>query len=329
MRKFLLGLGLLFGVLFLIGRYAEMQDILTILSHGKFYYILLALLVEVAWVFVVGLTYQAIYTRMGMPVGAFYMARVATAASFINVVAPAGGLSSVALFITTAKGDGRSVARATVASVLFLWLEYGATLVVLTFGLGEMARRNNLHWSEVTASLILLAGALAIGVLLYLGTISSTLLARVLAGAARTINFLVRPLIKRDYLSTERAYSFALELSEGISALKGKPTALLLPVLLALINKILLTTILGLTFLAFGVPINLGTLVAGFSIAYLFLIVSPTPAGIGIVEGILTVALRSLEVPIDSAAVITLAYRGITFWVPLIAGMITIRTLKR
>ena len=311
-----------------MGRFAEMQNIGATLIHGQIGYILLALLVEAAWVFVVGLTYKSIYDSLGMPVSAFYMARVATAASFVNTVAPAGGLSSVALFISTAKGEGRSTARVTVASVLFLWLEYIATLVMLTFGLGEMARRNNLHLSEITASLILLAGALIIGALLYLGAVSSNRLARVLAGSAFAVNWVLRPFIKRDYLSTARASTFALELSEGISALKGTPSALIRPVLLALTNKILLACVLGLTFLAFSVPINLGTVVAGFSIAYLFLIVSPTPAGIGVVEGILTVALTSLDVPIVSAAVITLAYRGITFWVPLLVGMITIRTLK-
>ena len=44
-------------------------------------------------------------------------------------------------------------------------------------------------------------------------------------------------------------------------------------------------------FFAFDVDFTPATVVAGFSIAYLFLIVSPTPAGIGIVEGVMTVAL--------------------------------------
>lgn len=329
MRKFLLALALLFGVLFIIGRFTEMQGILTVLEHSQVGFIFLALVVLLAWIGVVGLTYKSIYLALGMPVGMWYITRVAIAANFVNVVAPAGGLSSVALFISTAKGDGRSPARATVASVLFVWLEYGATLAVLTVGLGEMARRNNLHWAEVTASLVLLAGALGLGFLLYLGAISSALLGKVLAGAARAVNLVVRPFIRREYLSTARAHSFATELSEGAGALHGKPSLLLKPLLLALTNKLLLICILGLSFLAFAVEFTPGILVASFSIAYLFLIVSPTPAGIGIVEGILTVSLGSLGVPISSAAVITLAYRGVTFWMPLLIGMIAIRTLKQ
>jgi glycosyltransferase 2 family protein len=44
-------------------------------------------------------------------------------------------------------------------------------------------------------------------------------------------------------------------------------------------------------FLSFKVQFSTGTIVAGFSMAYLFLIVSPTPSGIGIVEGLMPLAL--------------------------------------
>ena len=46
-------------------------------------------------------------------------------------------------------------------------------------------------------------------------------------------------------------------------------------------------------------------------------------------EGVLTVTLRSLNVPLGSAAVITLAYRGFTFWLPLLFGIVAFRILER
>jgi uncharacterized protein (TIRG00374 family) len=328
-RKFIIALVLLLGVYFLIVRFAEIQNITSVLVHGRIGFIFLALGVQLIWIGVVGLTYHSLYRILGIPSRPVFMARVATAATFVNVVAPVAGLSSVALFISNAHVQGHSPAKVTVASVLFVWMEYTATLIVLVFGLGEMARRNNLHWSEITASAILLAGALGIAILLYLGMVSAHLLGRVLAALARGINFILRPFIRRDYLCTARAYTFAAELAEGISVLRAHPHYLVRPVLLALLNKSLLVAILALTFLAFDVNFNLAVVVAGFSIAYLFLIVSPTPAGLGIVEGVMTVALRSLEIPIGSAAVITLAYRGITFWFPLLVGMVAFRSLPK
>jgi uncharacterized protein (TIRG00374 family) len=82
-------------------------------------------------------------------------------------------------------------------------------------------------------------------------------------------------------------------------------------------------------FLDFRVPYSLGTLIAGFSIAYLFLIISPTPSGIGIVEGILPLALNSLSVAWEDAVVVTLAYRAVTFWLPLGVGGLSFRLLQR
>jgi hypothetical protein len=75
------------------------------------------------------------------------------------------------------------------------------------------------------------------------------------------------------------------------------------------------------------VPFSVDTIIAGFSIAYLFLIVSPTPSGIGIVEGIMPIALSSLNVNWSQAVVITLTYRAVTFWIPLAVGAWTFRSL--
>jgi glycosyltransferase 2 family protein len=81
--------------------------------------------------------------------------------------------------------------------------------------------------------------------------------------------------------------------------------------------------------MAFRVPFSAGTIIGGFAISYLFLIVSPTPAGVGIVEGVMPLALSSLRVPWSEAVVITLAYRGITFWIPLGLGAVAFRMLER
>ena len=83
------------------------------------------------------------------------------------------------------------------------------------------------------------------------------------------------------------------------------------------------------SFLSFEVPFSTGTIVVGFSITYLFLIVSPTPSGIGVVEGIMPIALSSLRVDWSQAVVITLAYRTVTFWVPFGIGAWAFRSLHR
>jgi uncharacterized protein (TIRG00374 family) len=80
-------------------------------------------------------------------------------------------------------------------------------------------------------------------------------------------------------------------------------------------------------FLAFRVEYTPATIIAGFSIGYLFTIVSPTPAGVGVVEAALPFSLASFGIPLSSAVVVTMAYLGVTFWLPLFIGFLAFRTL--
>jgi uncharacterized membrane protein YbhN (UPF0104 family) len=43
----------------------------------------------------------------------------------------------------------------------------------------------------------------------------------------------------------------------------------------------------------------------------------------------MTLALRSLGIPLASATLITLSFRGFTFWLPLLVGFISFRFLSR
>jgi hypothetical protein len=61
----------------------------------------------------------------------------------------------------------------------------------------------------------------------------------------------------------------------------------------------------------------------------LFFVMTPTPGGLGFVEGILILVMSSLDVPNESALVITLAYRGLTFWLPFILGFFAYRWFHR
>jgi hypothetical protein len=81
-------------------------------------------------------------------------------------------------------------------------------------------------------------------------------------------------------------------------------------------------------FIAFDVPLSPGTLFGSFAIAYLFTIVSPTPAGIGVVEGLLTLTLVSMFIPLNQAAAVVLGYRAITFWLRILVGMLAFQAVS-
>lgn len=329
MQKFSLILVLFLGAAFVYLSFGEIQTILQTLEQGIIWFILLAILIQCGWFLVSGMTYLSLYRLLGMEGSLYRFSLMSIAANFVNTIAPSAGMGGMAVFISNASRNDQSPGKATVASMVYVFLDYIAFLIVLTLGLIVLIRRNDLTPSEIAASAIMFAIAAALGILLYLGSRSARELGNTLAAMARLVNRFVQPFIHRPYLSEERAHLFAREMAADLQSLPGRLHGLVKPMMLALLNKTLLMGVLMASFLAFRVPFSAGTIIGGFAISYLFLIVSPTPSGIGIVEGIMPLALSSLLVPWSQAVVITLAYRGITFWFPLGVGALALRILNR
>jgi len=329
MRKLLVALVLLLGAFFIIGHFAEMQAVWETLQRGDWRILLLALLVEAAWMLNVAASYRAIYRALGMEESIGRLLLLTMGANFVNVVAPSAGVGGVAVFIGEAKRRGYSQAKATIAGALYIFIDYMGFLAVMAIGLVVLIRRNHLTVAELTAAALIALIALGIGTVLYLGMRSEERLKAFLIRLARIVNRVLFPFLKRDYLSEERAREFAHDSAEGLAELRDGPENLLLPALLSLSNKALMILVFTLMFLAFKVPISVGTLIAGFCIGYLFTIISPTPWGVGVMEPALTLALNSFFVPLGAAAVIVLAYRGFTFWLPLLVGLVAMRLLGR
>ena len=329
MRKFLFTAVIFLGAALVYLSFGELESILQTLRQGNIWFILLAVLIQFAWFIMAGLIFRSLYRILGMEDTIYRLALLVASANFINIVAPSAGVGGVAVFISNARRNGQSVGKVTVASMLYLFLDYLAFLFVLGLGLIVLFRRNDLGPTEIAASSVMLAIAAGLGSLLYLGSRSAEALGNVLARMARLVNRILQPLLHRDYLSEARAHEFAHEMANDLKALPERVHTLSLPLLYSLASKTLLICVLFSIFIAFKVPFSIGTIIGGFAISYLFLIVSPTPAGVGIVEGIMPLALSSLRVPWSEAVIITLAYRGITFWLPLGVGAIALRILQR
>jgi uncharacterized protein (TIRG00374 family) len=329
MRKFILIIVLFLGAAFVYLSFGELQVILKTLRQGNFWFVLIALLIQFGGFALAGLIFRSLYNLLGIDETLYKLSLLAAAANFVNIVAPSAGMGGMAVYISNARRRGFSQGKITIVSMLYLFFDYIAFMVVLALGLIVLLRRNNLNVSELVASAIIFSIAVALGFLMYLGSRSATALGNALAWMARIVNRAAYPFIHREYLSEARAHKFAHDMARDLKTLPERPRSLAVPLFYSFANKSLLMCILISVFLAFQVPFSAGTIIGGFAISYLFLIVSPTPSGIGIVEGIMPLALSSLRVEWSQAVLITLAYRGITFWIPLGVGAFAFRLLER
>lgn len=327
MRKFFLILIVFLTAGFVYLSFGEIESIVETLQRGNIWFILLALFIECVWFILAGFMIHALYRIVGLDEPLKKMALLFAAGTFVGTVMPSAGMGAVAVFISEARRNGQSTGKVTVASMLYIITDYVAFLCVLALGLIVLFRRNDLDATEILASATMLFIAATLAFLLYLGSKSEVRLGNALARIARFFNRVARPFIRRDYLSEDKMRKYAHEMAEDLRSLPQQIRSLIKPFLFAFANKTLLMGVLTVIFLAFKVPFTAGTIIGGFSITYLFTIVSPTPAGIGIVEGVMPLALSSLNVPWSQAVIVTLAYRGITFWFPLAVGAWALRAL--
>jgi uncharacterized protein (TIRG00374 family) len=284
---------------------------------------------QLVWFVGVAVAYRTLYKIMAIDETISHLAMIATSANFVNVVTPTGGVGGVAIFVDDAEKRGHPHGRVVTVSALFVFLDYLSFLLILALGFLVLLRRNIVSEGEVIPAAILLTVVIFMGWLFISGARSPERLGVILGKIVRRANALMRFILRHDYMNEERVVVFGNEIAEGIKVVRDEHKQLITPITILLLNRFFQIGILMMCFLGFNIAFSAGTLVAGYSIGYLFTIVSPTPSGIGFVEGGLPLALVSLNVPFEQGLIVTLAFRAFTFWLPLGLGAISFRFLRR
>ncbi len=212
MRKLIVLAVLFLGVMFVILRFTEVENLLGTLQRANPWYLALALVIQTAWFFVLGWTFKSIYVLLGLNESLRRLTLIAAAGSFVNIVTSSAGAGGLAIFISEGRTHSLPPGKVTVASALYLLLDEAAFLCVLALGMVVLIRHNHLGAGEIMAALILLAIATVLASLFYIGYRSTEALGNALAKLARLTNRIAWPFIHREYLSEARAHSFASEI---------------------------------------------------------------------------------------------------------------------
>ena len=106
MRKFLLAILLMLGIVFILGRISEVESMVETLQHGDWRFLLLAAILMMVWLVVNGALYRTIFQTLGIVRSLEEMFMVSAAANFANIVAPAAGASGLAVLVADARRRG-------------------------------------------------------------------------------------------------------------------------------------------------------------------------------------------------------------------------------
>jgi uncharacterized membrane protein YbhN (UPF0104 family) len=260
--------------------------------------------------------------------GVFDLLPVWFASIFLKAIVPSGGVSSLAVFIDDACRAGQSAARAAEGSLLVLVAHLATMIPLIAIGLGYLAFRGVLQAYQWIASLFFVIFVAGLSALLLLGRWRPAELRGILLGAQRSINGLAARLRRSPVLAPNWSEQTACEFISAACDISRHPRELGITLAIALAVHLINVTCLFAVSLAYREPLGIGPLLASFSMDIVFSVITFIPHGIGIAEGVMTLVLDSVGVPVGTALVITLVFRGLNVWLPLVLGFFFLQRVR-
>lgn len=311
-----------------VSRFTELEKLLKVLEEGRWQWVAAAGFLQILYYTAYSAIYRFAFDTVEVKSRLRDLIPVTFASVFMYVAAPLGGTSGSMLFVDDARRRGESPGRAAAGTLLVLVADYGAFFFILILGLVYLFLAHDLKSYEVAgamALLLIIGGMVAI---LALGLRRPDLLHRLLEKIGGLLNSAALKVLKREAVSPEWAQKTTREFTGASLAISTRPERLFKTLLVALAAHGINLVSLWMVFLAFRQTASIGVLVAGYSMLILFWIVSITPQGVGIVEGLIPLVFTSLGIPANQAVVITLAFRGLTFWMPFLIGFVLLRRMR-
>jgi uncharacterized protein (TIRG00374 family) len=300
---------------------SKIIDALIVLRTGTWYLVAAAFGVLLSLLLNQAALYATVYRTLHLPVSERRLLILSLSTRFITVIMPSAGLSGLVPFVQDARRQKIEVGPVVVANLIYVILWYSTFALFLLAGLVHLFLLHDLAWFEISAAIALLATNAILIVGLVLAWTAPQYLAWILHQTARLLTHMATRLHRPSPLTTDKAAIFVHDITCSIDKIRHGGWAPRLRLLgHALLNELLHLAILFLLAEAFGTRFSYGVLVTAYSISILFWIMSPTPGGMGFVEGILVLVLTTLGVPHGEAIAVTLAYRGLTFWLPFFIG---------
>lgn len=311
-----------------VSRFTELEKLLKVLEEGRWIWVAAAGFLQIFYYIAYSAIYRFAFDTVEVKSRLRDLIPVTFASVFMYVAAPLGGTSGSMLFVDDARRRGESPGRAAVGTLLVLVADYGAFFLLLILGLAYLFVAHDLKAYEIAGAMFLLLIIGGMVAILALGLKRPDLLQRLLERIGRALNVIALRFRKRTVISPEWAQKTSSEFTSASLAISSRPERSFRTVLAALTAHGINLLSLWMVFLAFRQTASIGVLVAGYSMLILFWIVSITPQGIGVVEGVIPLVFTSLGVPANQAVVITLAYRGLSFWIPFLIGFVLLRRLR-
>jgi uncharacterized membrane protein YbhN (UPF0104 family) len=305
---------------FLVPQLAGLDDTWARIEDGRPVWTVAALLLTFGMFGGYVAMFRGVFVRAGSRRlgwrASFQITMAGLAASRLFAAGGAGGLVLTAWALRRSGMRKRLVADKTISFLVLTYTPYVGAVIVCGFGL---------HWGlfsgddPFSLTFVPAVAGVVIAVLALAAAFIPTDLQRRLHGLR--LDGRVGRLTHQLAIAPA---SISAGIRDAIAHLRSRDPALLGAVLFWAFQ----IAVLWAAFHAFGDAPPLAVLVQAFFIGMLGNLL-PMPGGVGGVEGGMVGALTAFGVDFDLALVAVLVYRGFTFWLPLVPGVIAYFRLRR
>jgi uncharacterized protein (TIRG00374 family) len=316
-------------IVVLILKFSDLKEFLVILSNGIWYYIVLFIFLQLLYLIVQSEIYLGLFSIFDKTGSLSKTLQVFLATNFVNLALPFSGVSGVVTFIGYAKKIGLHKIQALIINLLFY------ILVFLSFSLMNLFFLFFINDSFVVNpteknTIIIFSVVVILLTVVFIITISNEKISNSVTNfITKMINFFSRIITKTELIDKSKLDFINNEFTTLKHVFKQRRKIFFVPFLYSLLGHFLHFLILYVIFLAFGSAVNPMVALVGYIISVVFIVVSFTPSGIGIVEPLMILYFVSSGVSVELSTIVTLVFRGVVFWLPFFLGFISIRQMHK
>ena len=324
-RRMLLLIPFFGFTILIVTRFANITDLVRTLGQGNWFWIAAAVLTHVLYFYINAVMFKYSFATVDVKSSANELFGMLLASLFINAVFPIGGAAGAAVFIDYAEQKDQSGGRAAVGVLLELVADLSTLLPFLIFAMIYLAGQGKFQILFIVGVAFFLIYILGLTAILVVSGQNEEKTHDVMEWIQKALNKLGGLVHHPNLISDQWVDRTTHEFVQGASTIRDRPKDFTRMLIWAMVMHVVNLVGLYFFFLGYNQPVRLGTLVAAFGLGIVFFVVTVVPQGVGAVEGVMGLVFISEGIPGPVAAAITFAYRGVNFWIPVLAGLFYFR----
>ena len=305
----------------IITKFSELMEIIHILKKTNWVFIVIALMLQSLTYLALAGIYSHLLKIFDHRVSFKKLCKLVVTSTLLNQIFPSAGLVSIPFMTSSLKKDkidkGKTALTVAVGTMLIGTIFLTCLAISVTYLLVAV----DLSGQQKNVLSILLILTVCAGGFLYYLSKNHSLLGKIIALVSKALTKLYKFFKIKKSLDTAKISLFVEEFYLGVDAIKKNKTKLLVPLLLAAVFFLSDILTLYCIFLSFGLKVKLGFIVVSFVLTDVVGFIVAVPTGLGVFEVSMATIFSTLGIPLASAVLATLIFRGMSFWLHMPLGL--------